>query len=231
MGEPHASPQGPYLDLTDHFPQGIYAYVLLKGNAGVDPETLAAFLRGRGRTVRAVHRVDQVHSARVVECDEAPCEADAVVVRRPGEAARVVVADCVPVLLARRDGSAAAAVHAGWKGTLGRIVEGAAQALGGAPLRAYLGPAVGPCCYTVDDARHRLFREAFGEGAVGPPGEGARRLDLRGVNRALLRARGLGAVDILEESRCTACTVALCCSYRRDGERAGRMAAVVGIDG
>lgn len=230
MTDPLPSPQGPYLDLSEHFPAGVYAYVLLKGNAGVDPETLLAFLRGRGRTVRAVHRVDQVHSARVVESAQAPCEADAVVVREPGEAARVVVADCVPVLLARRDG-AAAAVHAGWKGTLGRIVEGTVDLLGGPPLRAYIGPAVGPCCYGVDAERHRLFREAFGEAVVGVAQGGDHRLDLRAVNRALLERRGVRPVDILQESRCTACTVALCCSYRRDGERAGRMAAVVGLDG
>lgn len=233
LSEVHESDQGPYFDLSDHFPDGVYAYLLLKGNAGVDAGTLRDFLRGRGRRVRAVHRVEQVHSARVAEASEAPCEADAVVVREPGEAARVVTADCVPLLLAAGDGSAAAAVHAGWKGTLGRIAEEGLDALRATPerVRAYIGPCVGPCCYAVDASRHAAFAAEF-PGAVRPvaPGD-IHRLDLSEINAALLAARGVPAENLAVESRCTACTVALCSSYRRDGERAGRMAAVVGLDG
>jgi len=233
LSEVRESDQGLYFDLSDRFPDGVYAYLLLKGNAGVDAETLTAFLRGRGRSVRAVHRVEQVHSARVVESDQAPCEADAVVVRSRGEAARVVTADCVPLLLAAGDGSAAAAVHAGWKGTLGRIAERGLDALGSpsARARAYIGPCVGPCCYTVDASRHAAFASQF-PGIVPPAAPGsAHRLDLSAINAALLTSRGLLPENLAVESRCTACTVALCSSYRRDGERAGRMAAVVGLDG
>jgi len=233
LSEVRDSDQGPYFDLSDRFPEGVYAYLLLKGNAGVDPESVAAFLRGRGRRVHAVHRVEQVHSARVVEAGEVPCEADGVVVRARGEAARVVTADCVPLLLAAGDGTAAAAVHAGWKGTLGRIAERGLDALGAEPgrTRAYIGPCVGPCCYTVDASRHAAFASQFG-GVVPPAGPGSvHRLDLSAINAALLTARGVTAANLAVESRCTACTVALCSSYRRDGERAGRMAAVVGLDG
>ena len=232
LSEVLASSHGPYLDLSALFPDGVYAYVVLRDNAGVDPETLTAFLRERGRGVRAVHRVEQVHSARVVESDGGPCEADGVVVRARGEAARVVTADCVPLLLAAGDGSAVAAVHAGWKGTLGRIAERGLDALGvqASSAFAYLGPSVGPCCYTVDEARYALFeRECPGAAIPSAPGE-PRRLDLTAVNVSLLLGRGICADHVSAESRCTACTVALCSSYRRDGERAGRMAAIVGLD-
>ncbi len=228
--EVFSSPEGPYLNLTGRFPEGIYAYFLLKGHAGVSPEEIARFLAGRGHEVSAVHRVDQVHSARVVESEETPCEADAILCRRPGEAVRVVVADCVPLLLASGDGTAVAAVHAGWRGTLGRIAEAALSALGSDPEKvvAFLGPSVGPCCYRVDASRHARFREAFG-GVTGPSGaDGADRLDLAAINAARLAARGVRPERLHRETRCTSCDVALCCSYRRDGERAGRMAAVIG---
>ena len=232
LSEVLASSHGLYLDLSALFPGDVYAYVLLRDNAGVDPDTLTAFLRERGRGVRVVHRVEQVHSARVVESGGAPCEADGVVVRTRGEAARVVTADCVPLLLAAGDGSAVAAVHAGGTGTHGRIAERGLDALGGpaASAFAYLGPSVGPCCYTVDEARHTLFaRELSGAATPFAPGEPCR-LDLAAVNVSTLLGRGLRADHVRAESRCTACTVALCSSYRRDGERAGRMAAIVGLD-
>lgn len=225
----HAGPFGPYLDLSPTFPEGVYAYLLLKGNRGVDPETLAAFLGDLGHGVHRVHRVDQIHSGRVVSSEEAPCEADGIVLRTPGEAVRVVTADCVPLLLSSEDGQCIAAVHAGWKGTFARIAETAVREMGGerAEMRAFLGPAIGPCCYTVDEERHAAFREAFPHAvkACGIP----RRLDLHAVNTAQLIHLGVSPSHIVRETRCTACTVALCSSYRREGERAGRMAAVIGI--
>lgn len=224
-------PFGPHLDLSSHFPKGVFSYLLLKGNRGTDPETLAAFLRERGHKVRKVHRVDQVHSARVVASGEAPCEADALLLSTPGEAVRVVTADCVPVLLSSGDGRCVAAVHAGWKGSLARITESAVRAMAGEPqeVRAFLGPAIGPCCYEVDAERHAAFSEAFPAvvADVGQP----HRLDLQAVNVDQLVRLGTPPSAISCESRCTACTVALCCSYRREGERAGRMAALIGIVG
>ncbi|MEW5765139.1 MAG: peptidoglycan editing factor PgeF [Acidobacteriota bacterium] len=224
-------PSGPYLDLGPYFPRGVFAFLTLRGDHDVSPEGLSRFLKDRGHPGIRVHRADQVHSDRVVRADEAPCAADALVGDRPGEAVRVVTADCVPILLCTSDGTRVAAVHSGWKGTLSRIVERAAQALSPDPsdLTAYVGPAVGPCCYGVDEARHRAFREAF-PGWVGE-GRGALSLDLAGLNARMLTSLGLRAENLHVESRCTACEALLCCSYRRDGERAGRMAAVIGRSG
>jgi YfiH family protein len=229
INEIRRSPLGPYLDLSPLFPEGVFALVTLNGFSGVAPETLSELLDelGLGRVV--VHRVEQVHSDRVVSSRESPCQADAVLSEEHGEAVRVVAADCVPILMARRDGSAVAAVHAGWKGTLARIVSGAVRRLsrdGGRDLIAYLGPAIGPCCYTVGAERAVLFREAF-------PGWLAReeesdRLDLPAINVRLLEETGVPSGSIHVEERCTACSVGLCCSYRRDGTSAGRMAALIG---
>jgi polyphenol oxidase len=229
LSEVRHSSLGPYFDLSHLFPEGTFAYFTLKGFEDVGPHGLARFLAIRGEAGARVHRVEQVHSGRVVGIEEAPCKADALVSRAPSEAVRVVAADCVPILLARRDGSAVAAVHAGWKGTLARIAESAAAALRGsgrAELVAYVGPAVGACCYRVGPERRALFEEAF-PGWV-PPGSDGPVLDLKDLNVRQLHAGGLGPGAIHVEERCTACDVDLCCSYRRDGERAGRMAALIG---
>ena len=222
-------PQGSYLDLSTLFPEGVFAYVTLKGFENVAPETLREFLRGRGRDVLAVHRVDQVHSAMVVRADQSPCSADALVGSAAGEAVRVVTADCVPILLANADGSRYAAVHAGWKGTLARIVESAAAMVAGrdvSGITAYVGPAIGPCCYTVDGERLAAFDREF-PGWL-PQGGSAPTLDLQSINARMLERAGVPRDAIHVEERCTACSLGLCCSYRRDGERAGRMASLVG---
>lgn len=227
------APSDPHLDLTPHFPPKFFAYLTLRGFPGVDSETLTGFLRARGHGSVEVAAVQQVHSGRVVESAQVPCEADAVVVRGAGKAARVVTADCVPVLLAREDGSACAAVHAGWKGTLAGIALTAAQHLGegGAyPLAAYVGPAIGPCCYGVPPERREMFHRAYPdypEEDFGPAGH----LDLQALNRRMLLAAGVAPDRIRVESCCTSCSPALCWSYRRDGASAGRMAAVVGRPG
>lgn|GEM_PF-673673 len=229
LSEVHRSPQGPYLDLSHLFPKDVFAYVTLRGFVDVGPFGLARFLAARGHAGVRVHRLDQVHSGRVATVEEAPCPADALVSLEPGEAVRVVAADCVPVLLAQRDGPAVAAVHAGWKGTVARIVERAAECLRehySGSLVAYVGPSVGPCCYTVDRDRHILFAKTF-PGWVGEAGDKPA-LDLGDLNTRLLLAAGVEPTSIHIEERCTACSDGLCCSYRRDGERAGRMAALIG---
>lgn len=228
LSEVLRSPRGPHLDLSPLFPEGIFAFMTLRGFQGTDPEDLREFLGEMGRPVRTVHRVEQVHSATVVDSALAPCAADALVGAARGEAVRVVTADCVPILLASADGSRYAAVHSGWKGTLARIVQAAVRSMGADPsgMTAYIGPAVGPCCYAVDEARHALFESEF-PGWLSPSGHRPS-LDLQEINARQLVQVGLPLTSIHMEARCTACEVDLCCSYRRDGDRAGRMAALIG---
>lgn len=228
LSEVRHSVRGPCLDLSHLFSESIFAYVTLRGFHGTDPEEMQGFLREMGRPVRLVHRVEQVHSGTVVEASLAPCAADALVGSAPGEAVCVVTADCVPIVLASEDGSRYAAVHAGWKGTLARIAQSAVRAAGAAPstLTAYIGPAVGPCCYAVDRDRHGLFESEF-PGWLQPAGQRPS-LDLQALNARQLLEAGLPFSAIHTEARCTACEVGLCCSYRRDGDRAGRMTTLVG---
>ena len=73
-----------------------------------------------------------------------PPEGDGAAHRRAGRAIVVFAADCVPIVLARADGSAIAVCHAGWPGLVGRGRRGAALTLGDAPLVAAVGPCAGP---------------------------------------------------------------------------------------
>lgn len=103
----------------------------------------------------------QVHGPRVVHADEVEgrVEADASYTSRAGVVCAVKIADCMPVLLASRDGERVGAAHAGWRGLSSGVVENTVDALGVAPERliAYLGPAIGPKAFEVGDE----VREAF----------------------------------------------------------------------
>lgn len=98
---------------------------------------------------------------------EDPRAGDALVTSEPGLLLSVRVADCLPVLLVDRRLRVIAAIHAGWRGALARVIEKTAGELrrlaGSRPddLVAALGPAIGPCCYEVGEEVIDAFRGRF----------------------------------------------------------------------
>ena len=92
---------------------------------------------------------------------------DGMMTNVPGVMLGVQVADCVPVLVADVRRRAVAAFHAGWRGTLKRIVERGIGTLrlryGSRPedLVAVVGPAIGACCYAVGEAVRHEFESQF----------------------------------------------------------------------
>lgn len=164
----------------------------------------------------------QVHGNRVVEAASGPngC-GDALVSSRSDLALVVVTADCVPVLLAR--GARLAAVHAGWRGIVAGVVRAAIERLGSPtePLTAWIGPAIGACCYEVgEDVASQVASAAGSEAAVVHRGAGRPHLDLRRAVEAQLSAAGVGEVRHL--ALCTRCHPDLLWSFRREGPGAGR---------
>lgn len=150
-------------------------------------------------------------------------EGDGLVTRRPGLALVVLGADCLPVLLWRRDEPAVAAAHAGWRGLIGGVLAAAVSALGSPErLGAAVGPGIAPCCYPVSREVRDAFASAFGEAAVRPPA-----VDLAAAARAALLAAGLEASAVQTVQACTSCESQRFYSHRRDGRSCGRQAGVV----
>ena len=120
-------------------------------------------------------------------------------------------ADCVPIAIVRTSGTRAiAVVHAGWRGLAEGVVAAAAAALGGGPLAAIVGPAIGPCCYEVGPEVSGLFDEDLTRD---------RKLDLwTAADRALRRA---GVVEVERIDLCTRDHPELFFSHRRDGRARG----------
>jgi polyphenol oxidase len=143
----------------------------------------------------------------------------------PGQAMALVTADCHPVAIARETdgGRGLCVLHVGWRGLLEGIVESGAAALRPGPLRAIVGPGIGPCCYEVGKEVLAAFEE-LGEGV-----SRGRMLDLTEVARRLLDRAGIESV--VASGLCTKCNPELFFSHRRDGERTGRQAGLVWMDG
>jgi purine-nucleoside/S-methyl-5'-thioadenosine phosphorylase / adenosine deaminase len=115
-------------------------------------------------TLRQFHS-DVIYAAGA-PCDEAP-KADALITSTAGLLLGVQTADCVPVLLADTRARVVAAIHAGWRGTLARIV---VKTLGQMTMQfgtrprdvvAALGPAIGGCCYEVGPDVAQAFASQF----------------------------------------------------------------------
>lgn len=209
------------------------------GEATPTPYLARRFAGALGLDGVPIHWARQVHgnaAATVREAAPAAREAsvgecDALATGRPGVALVVQTADCVPILLVAP--GAVGAAHAGWRGTA-KNVAGAAvdalRALGADPraTRAWLGPAIGPCCYEVGGDVAAQFAGDFVRAGCGG---GGYRLDLSAVNAAQLAAAGIPRDAIAAHPACTKCGGDRFASYRRDGARAGRMIALVAYAG
>jgi purine-nucleoside/S-methyl-5'-thioadenosine phosphorylase / adenosine deaminase len=179
-------------------------------------------------------RATQVHGSRVVVVSEAPAardvvdagECDALVTALPGVGLAVQTADCVPVILVSSD--AVGVVHAGWRGAavgVGRTAAETFLALTGDPdsVRAWLGPAIGACCYEVGAEVAGQFAPDLSRPVAG----GKFHLDLPSAVRSQLETAGIRPGSITQPIGCTKCGGDQFASYRRDGARAGRMIALV----
>ena len=161
----------------------------------------------------------QVHGTDLIEHPSDRREADGHVVRSPGLAPLVFVADCLPVALSGPRG--VAMVHAGWRGLAGGILAAGAEAV--EATSAAIGPGIGPCCFEVGDEVLGAFSD------LGDPVAAGRRIDLPEAARQLLAQAGVEEVE--SAGLCTSCEEELFFSYRRDHGRTGRQAGIAWIEG
>jgi YfiH family protein len=183
---------------------------------GSEREELFSAYQVHGRTVTVVSE----DSASRPKCD-------VLITRSASRTLMLRYADCTPVLLADPIQKAVGVVHAGWRGSALRAAEAAVSAMrdefGSNPrdLLAGIGPAIGPCCYTVGED----VRVAFGDRLELFQED---RLNLWEANRLALLEAGLPADRIEVAGVCTQCNAERFFSHRANGgEPAGRFAAVI----
>jgi YfiH family protein len=216
--------------------------------AGSD-EALAAgwadVARAAGVDAHRLLRLRQVHGAAVSVRRTGATTADGmeaadILASDDRDAALAIqTADCVPILLADARSGAVAAAHAGWRGLAARVpataVEAMATSFGSraADLVAAIGPSISAVRYEVGPDVHERFESAgFAHDRLAAWFPAVTREDHWLFDgwlsaRDQLEAAGVPAAAIHVARLCTATYPELFCSYRRDGVRAGRMAAVV----
>jgi YfiH family protein len=184
--------------------------------------------------------MSQMHGDNIVEVKDDKLkeagEADGMITGEKNIYLGVLTADCVPLLLIAPKRKLAAAVHAGWKGTLGGIAEKAVRLLQDcyevepADLEVALGPSIGVCCYEVkEDVAAPLMKKW---GPLTTPSirvaAGKTFVNLSRLNRDIVRAAGVPGAQLHQIGPCTACSPDEFFSYRRERSETGRQISVVG---
>jgi polyphenol oxidase len=196
-------------------------------------QTLAAAGLDLGRVAYA----RQVHGADVARATGGFAgDADVLVSTERSVPLAIFTADCLAITAWDAQARALAVAHVGWRGT----VKGAQQAgvaalrsLGAEPSRLHvaIAPAIGPCCYEVDEPVIGEFTRAFGAARLArwarPSRPGHVMLDLWSANEELLVDAGVDRLRIDNPRLCTACHPELFYSYRK-GNR-GRLVTVAAL--
>ena len=191
-------------------------------------------------TARRTASPYQVHGSRVALVTEAHvgsdtrqvfASTDGLVTNVPGIALFLRFADCQPILLYDPTNHALGLIHAGWRGVAQAIARRAVEAMQEAysskpkDIIAALGPAIGPCCYTVGHNVAAAMGYVLPDWKQVMTGNGDKwQLDLSAANAQLLSAAGVEAVD--QADLCTACHVDEFFSHRAENGRTGRFAVV-----
>jgi polyphenol oxidase len=219
---------------------------------GQAPWSISEMTReNRRRFISALHLEEmalatrrQVHSDKFIiireKCDQGnPSEADALITQVRKVALAVMVADCLPILMADPVTRVIAAVHAGWRGILARIVEATISGMKNSfgvresDLIVAIGPGIRSCCFEVGRDVFDLFEKTFrGTSLAKPHPDHPEKwlLDLRAALDIQLSSSGINKTSIYDLGACTCCNTKEFFSYRREGARAGRMMAVIAMD-
>jgi YfiH family protein len=189
----------------------------LAAEVGVDPDTATMAWQVHGAEVaKADGRGIAVPGTPLERCDGLWTD-------EPGRGLMLLAADCLPVALARANGTPGLAVlHVGWRGLLTGIVAAGLEALGGGPCVAAIGPGIGSCCYEVGDEVAAPFRARFGDDVLV-----GRSIDLAEATERTLRAAGAEAVERVR--LCTSCEEELFFSHRRDRGVTGRQGVLAAL--
>ena len=209
-------------------------YKRLCAAVGVDYDTLTASSQDHKTFVR---RVTSEHRGIGIYRPKDMQSVDGLITNESKVALVTYFADCTPLLFADMKNRAIGSAHAGWRGTVGKIganvVERMGEEFGTRPedLIVTIGPAIGKCCYEVDEpvASQFLGLGLDASRFVFEKGGGKYMLDLTETNKRILMAAGVPEENITKSDVCTRCSHDLIWSHRATNGRRGGMCAILSI--
>ena len=177
--------------------------------------------------------INQTHSNISVNADSISTiiDADASYSKKIGTVCGILTADCLPVFVSNKEGTAVGIAHAGWRGLVGGIIESLIKSFDGntEDLIVYLGPAISQLSFEVGEevkseylSKNENFMSCFNFL------NDKYYLNLYDAARVVLKS--LGVQSISGGNRCTFNEPDQFFSYRRDGHKSGRMAHLIWIE-
>ncbi|MBE0409964.1 MAG: peptidoglycan editing factor PgeF [Anaerolineales bacterium] len=224
-----------------------WASLNMGGLRGDDPERVYAnrvtAFNSVGRQPESVFDVWQVHGNSVI-CTKAPRaygkphqKADAIFTDHPEITLFMRFADCVPILLFDPRKKVIGLVHAGWQGTVNKLVSEALDAISAqygcahGDIMAAIGPSICPDHYSVGEEVVNKVKSEFGKDAetLINEREGRYHFNLWEANRLLLESKGIK--DIFVSNICTACNLNDWYSHRGEAGHTGRFGVIMALPG
>jgi purine-nucleoside/S-methyl-5'-thioadenosine phosphorylase / adenosine deaminase len=205
-------------------------------------ENRGRFMTALGLGSATLATLSQIHSDRLHIIEEKAGQwnqrpqADALATRLQSVALAVQAADCFPILLVDPTAGAIAGVHAGWRGTLARILSKSVQTMereldcDPARLMVAIGPGIRRCCFEIGPEVVEAFEREFPGAQLAEPhpaNPGRSLLDLRRAVDVQFAEVGIPQSQVFDLGLCTRCRVDEFFSYRGEGPKSGRLMAVI----
>lgn len=177
--------------------------------------------------IKIISQKDLYGKKRLFNCD-------GFITKEEGVFLTIFVSDCVPIFLFDPQKRISGLLHAGWRGTLFEIAKKGVslfKKLGSKNdnIFAFIGPSIGLCCYHIPVERKKIFQRKFSfVSSFIKEKRGQFFLDLKGLNREILKKAGLKNSHIFKSPDCTFCQENFF-SWRRKEDYQGNMMAVIGF--
>ena len=177
--------------------------------------------------------INQTHSKTSVDADSISSivDADASYSKKPGTVCGILTADCLPIFVSNKEGTAVGVAHAGWRGLVHGIIESLIESFdcNGKDLLVHLGPAISQLSFEVGGevksqylSKNKKFENCFTNL------NNKYYLDLYDAARVVLKNFGVSSIS--GGDRCTYKESEQYFSYRRDGKHSGRMAHLIWME-
>ncbi|MDR1012406.1 MAG: peptidoglycan editing factor PgeF [Coxiellaceae bacterium] len=179
--------------------------------------------------------LNQKHTNTVISIERniqsLPVIADASFTTKVGQVCVIMTADCVPILICDIQGKIVAAIHAGWRGIVEGIITNTIKNMNINPsqLIAWLGPAIGPRAFKVTQEIYDIFTAQIPNNRLAfAKCENGYLVNIYSLATNQLKHDGV--TKIYGGEYCTFTQKNLFYSYRRDGEKSGRMASLIWLN-
>jgi len=220
----------------DHFFSGFATKAVSDGRK---VKNVFNFFQSQSLSFKKIIIPEQIHSVNIElfqskdkENLEKIPDTDGIISVEKGVVLTVVTADCSPIIFVDKNKDIIGISHQGWRGSVKRMTQkmvGEMIHIGAKieDIKVALGPAIGECCYDIDEDRFYEFKEEFDgySNKIFHFRGGKRHLNLSLLNYLLLIETGIKKENIDYFPFCTKCDEERFFSFRRDkkGDRYGEM--------